>query len=64
MGEILRSESAASFIANKQACSNRTGKSWTDSARGKLNRLFLCKSTCNKHDRGRGRDRSSSGKER
>ena len=62
MGEVLRSESAASLIANKQARSNRTGKSWTDSARGKLNRLFLCKSTCNKHDRGR--DRSSSGKER
>ena len=62
MGEILRSESAASFIANKQARSNRTGKSWTDPAGGKPNRLFLWNATCDKYDCGR--DRSSSGEER
>jgi hypothetical protein len=62
VGEILRSESPASFIAVKQARSDRTGKSWTDPAGGKPNRLFLRESTCNKCDCGR--DRSSSGEER
>jgi hypothetical protein len=62
VGEILRSESPASFIADKQARSDRTGKSWTDLSGGKPNRLFLCNSACDKHDCGR--DRSSSGEER